>query len=288
MDVSVVIPSFNGRQFLAANFPKIIAACLGCEIVIVDDGSKDKTANWLGQTYPKIKCLNNTTNKGFAFSVNRGVRAATRKMVLILNNDVAPEPGFLEPLVRILAKDERIFSVGSKEIAKFPDGKEIISGKSWLKIDQGLPVHGRCADQAEGETAWTQGGSMLVRKDLFLKMGGFDPLFAPGYWEDIDLGWRAQAAGYRNYFCPDSVVHHQHGTTFNRIFSEETITTLSYRNAFLFCWKNLRKRQLVEHLIWLPYNLAVKGYQTKGRYIRAFWCALRALIVGKKEESSSC
>lgn len=274
--ISVVISNYNGLVCLKTNLPAVVQACQPYEIILVDDASTDNSLHFVRQQYPAIKCLVNNRNIGFAATVNRGVKTARGELVLLLNNDVLPDQGFLLPMIKVF-QNRNVFSVGPAEIDRIK-GKKIISGKSWGCVQQGILVHGRCAEQVSGETAWVQGGSMLVKKDIFIKLGGFDPLFAPGYWEDIDLGWRAKQAGYDNCFCAESKVHHQHGTTFGKLFDKREIELLSYRNSLLFCWKNFKGRLLTNHLCWLPYQLVIKGIQTKGLYINAFIKALQKFL----------
>jgi GT2 family glycosyltransferase len=274
--ISIVIPTYNGLQYLQANLPLVLLACPNCEIIVVDDASTDDTSAWLKKNYPKIAIVCNDKNSGFAISVNKGVKKATNPLVLILNNDVAPEKGFIKPLLEIISK-ENIFSVGSLEISE-NQGKRTTSGKSWFKIKNGMLLHGKCRSQTSGETAWTQGGSMLVKKDVFQKLGGFNPIYSPGYWEDIDLGWRAKQAGYINWFCADSKVKHNHGSTFDSLYRKSQIELLSYRNSFLFVWKNFKTKDFLISLFWLPYNLLFLGVKTRGVYVIAFFQALTRLI----------
>jgi GT2 family glycosyltransferase len=272
--ITIIIPNYNGRHHLDKNLVQLTNLYPKIQIIIVDDVSTDDSVSYIKNNFPQVKLILNKQNIGFARSINKGVKKAKSKYVLLLNNDVGATKGFLEPLL-VKIQEDNVFAVGCQEIS-IKKGKEVKSGKSWLKVQKGLPVHGRSKNQISGNTAWCQGGSMLVKKNLFIKLGGFDPIYAPGYWEDIDLGYRAEKEGYINWFCQKSIVYHNHGSTFGSIYSQNKITLLSYRNMFLFCWKNFNREQMAAHLAWLPYNIIVNSIKTKGVFAKSFVSAIKA------------
>jgi GT2 family glycosyltransferase len=282
MDISVIIPTYNGLSLLKKNLPHFLKVCQVKEIIIIDDGSTDNSVDYLSKNYPQIKLEVNQKNIGFARTVNKAARLASGDFLLILNNDVVPEPDFLAPLLPIIHKTN-VFAVGPAEI-DLKEGKKITSGRSWINIKQGMVYHNRCLDQSSGETAWVQGGSILVKKKLFLELGGFDPIYYPGYWEDIDLGWKANKAGLVNWFCAESVVHHHHGTTFEQKLGKKQIELLSYRNSLLFCWKNLRGKALITHLFWLPINLMFFSVKTRGLFLQSFILACLGIFSNVNHE----
>ena len=107
------------------------------------------------------------------------------------------------------------------------------------------------------DTAWVSGGSGAFRKSLWKELGGMDEMFNPFYWEDIDLSFRAVKAGYRIFFEPNSVVVHEHGKgIIKQEYSPFQVKTITYRNQFIFIWKNLSDpKDLIEHFFWTPVRL---------------------------------
>lgn len=274
MKVSLVIPSYNGRDLLARNLPKAKEACSGCkvEIVVVDDASQDDTVRFLKKNFPEVKLVVHQRNQRFAAACNSGVKAASGEVVVLLNNDVVPQPGFLKPLLKNF-KDERVFSVGCLEIEE-KKGKKIKSGRNKAEFKRGLLIHWRAKDQTKKDTFWTFGGSMAVDRSKYLELGGMDELFRPAYWEDIDLCFRARRRGWQIVFEPQAVVFHQHETTNVKELGRVKMEVAAYKNQLLFVWKNIRGLSLISHFLWLPYHLVFTTLRTKARFLLGFLWAL--------------
>ncbi len=179
-----------------------------------------------------------------------------------------PKKDFLKPLLKHF-DDKHVFSVGSREI-EVKAGKEVVSGRTEGKFSRGFLIHWRPKDQESQNTLWTFGGSMAVDREKYLEIGGMDELYAPAYWEDIDLCWRAKEKGWHIVFEKESVVYHNHETTNVSVFGKREMERIAYRNQFLFMWKNIRGVELVKHFFWLPYHLTVTTYKTKGLFLSAF------------------
>lgn len=276
MTISIVIPSYNGRKLLAKNLPAVLAAVGSAEIIVVDDGSTDDTCDWLKQAYPKIKIIRHQRPLRFGESCNDGVAAASGDIAVLLNNDVRPRPDFLPPLISHFS-NEKIFAVGCKEV-NFEDGKEIFGGRGEIVFRRGLAVHWRPKDQENAKTMWVSGGSAAFRRDIWLKLGGFDELFYPAYEEDRDLSWQALKAGYNLRFESKSEVYHRHEMTNTSVFGKRLIEIMSMKNQLLFVWKNISESRLLwRHLLWLPYHLTVTTLRTKGAFLAGFIWALGQL-----------
>ena len=277
MKISVVIPNYNGREILAKNLPYVLTTEVD-EVIVVDDGSTDGSlenikyqissfdklrmmpskveASNIKYTNQKlkIKLIKNQKNLGFSSAVNKGIEAAGGEVVILLNTDVSPEPDFLKPLV-VHFSDPMVFAVGCMD-KSFEDGKVVLRGRGVGSWQRGFLVHER-GEVDKTDTLWVSCGSGAFRKDLWLKLGGLDPLYSPFYWEDIDLSYRAQKAGYKVLFEPKSIVlHHHEEGVIKKIFSPFSIKKIAYRNQFFFVWKNITNRKMfISHLVWLPYHL---------------------------------
>ncbi len=276
MKTSIVIPNYNGRKLLQKNLIQLIKVAPDSEIIVVDDASTDDSIKFLRQNYPKIKIIKHKKNQRFAKACNDGVQFANNNIVILLNSDVIPTKGFIEPLVKHFKKDY-VFSVGCLEI-NAPFGTKAnpnnVSGRTAGKFKRGLFVHWKPKDQQSIDTLWTSGGSMAVDRDKYLKLGGMDTLFSPAYWEDNDLCYRANKKGWKCLFEKDSVVYHYHETTNSAVFGNKNLEIISYRNQILFVWKNIKGRQLLEHFLWLPYHLVVTGVRSRGLFIVGLYQAL--------------
>jgi len=122
--VSVIIPSFNGKELLEEYLPSLKTALEpysgASEILIVENGSTDETVSFLNRNYPEVRILKNSVNKGFGPAVNWGVREAKYDIVLLLNNDIRVDKDFIAPLARHF-DDPAVFAVVSKSLVKLGD-----------------------------------------------------------------------------------------------------------------------------------------------------------------------
>jgi GT2 family glycosyltransferase len=263
MDISVIIPNYNGEELLKKNLEKVYKEVSSyksgkTEILVVDDGSSDQSAAFLNEfskTHQNCKVLVNSKNLGFAPTVNRGVDASIGEIIILLNTDVYPEEGFLEPLLKHFS-DAEIFAVGCLD-RSVENGRVVLRGRGLGEWKKGFLVHRR-GEVDKQNTLWVSGGSGAFRKTIWEKLGGFNNLYAPFYWEDIDLSYRALKSGYEILFEPKSVVVHEHEKgAIKSKYSEFKIKTIAYRNQFIFVWENVTDFPLrITHIIWLPYHFA--------------------------------
>lgn len=256
--VSIVIPNY--KKFpLINHLPAVLKAAKGAEIIVVDDVSPDDTVGYLKKHFPSVKVVANKVNERFAVSCNNGVKAAKGKLVVLLNSDVAPKPGFLKPLIQPFAGPD-VFAVSCLEINQSGN----LSGRNQCQFKRGFLVHS-AAPTVAGKNCWATGGSSAFDRKKYLRLGGMDRLFKPAYWEDIDLSWRAREIyGWKILFEPKSRVFHNHETTNISVFGQRQMELMAMRNQFLFVWKNIRGRRLLEHFLWLPYHLIFTNWRTKG------------------------
>jgi len=270
MSVSIIIPNYNGKHLLKKNLPNVIreAGRLGSavrEIIIVDDASSDGSIHWIEsyshsrKTLPcRIIILENLANLGFSATVNKGVMRATGDVVVLLNTDVYPERNFLKAALPHFENPD-VFGVGFLDKSK-EDGRTITRGRGIGWWEKGMYVHKR--GEINGtDTSWISGGSCAIKRSIFLAIGGFNELYSPFYWEDIDLSYRASKIGYKLYFEPKSAVIHEHAAgAIKSHYQPWQIKRIAYRNQFIFIWTNATIRQFITHLLWLPYHalLALK------------------------------
>lgn len=259
MDISVVIPNYNGKNLLAKNLPKIFTEledfALGkSEVIIVDDASTDDSLSILNELAKdhNIKVLLSEKNLGFSPTVNKGVKAASGEIVILLNTDTYPEKNFLKSLLSHF-KDEKVFAVGCLD--KSIEGeKTVLRGRGLGEWKRGFLVHRR-GEVDKTNTLWASGGSSAFRKAIWERLGGLNELFAPFYWEDIDISYRALKSGYKVVFEPKSIVVHEHEKgAIKGKYSPLQIKTIAYRNQFIFVWENGDYSLLLSHILWLPYH----------------------------------
>jgi len=252
--VSIVIPNWNGVYLMEKHLRHTIDASKGAEIIVCDDASSDGSVEYLKKNFPDVIVVPNKKQNGFAVNVNSGVKRATGDIVVLLNTDVEPEKGYLEPLLEHF-KDSDVFAVGCLE-KSLENGKTILRGRGTAKWNKGYYIHER-GEVDKRDTAWVSGGSGAFRRSMWNTLGGMDALFTPFYWEDIDLSYRARKAGWKIVFEPKSVVGHYHESgVIKSKYTPRDVLRISYRNQFTFIWKNLSDPGIFfAHMVWTPIRL---------------------------------
>ena len=260
-DFSIVIPTWNGLKMLKKNLPQVVAAAgEKVQLVIVDNGSDDGSVDWLKRSYPQAKLISLSCNYGFGPACNLGVEEADSELVVLLNNDVVPEAGFLKP-IKIVFDDEKVFAVTFHE-PQF----------SWAggDFDGGFLNHyPGPKPKARHFSLWASGGSSVFRRIYWRELRGFDPLYHPFYWEDTDLGYRAWKRGWKIYWEPAAIVHHRHESTVSR-FSSGYVSRIKQRNHLLFIWKNITDQVLFKRHL----GALIKRIITHPGYLRVVLAAL--------------
>lgn len=258
IEVTLLIVTWNGRHHLERHVASVLEAAqrsrYACEVLVVDNGSTDGTRAWLRERYPEIRLLALECNKGFGGGNNRGAQAACGKWLVFLNNDVRVEPNFLDPLLKHFESPD-VFAVGARLEAL--EGFRCETGLTRGMFRYGLFTmeHNRDTYDIAVSSLYPSGSAMAVDREKFLTLGGFDELFAPFYWEDTDLGYRAWKRGWRVLFEPRSIAYHTHRGTI-RNYPTRFINLICERNRWLFTWKDLIDQTLwLKHFVWLPVRL---------------------------------
>src|SRR5579864_3629366 len=253
---SVVIPNWNGRDLLEKYLPSVVTALAGNrgnEIIVVDNGSTDGSADFVRQQFPEVKLVALERNLGFGGGSNAGVRAAINDIVVLLNSDMRVEPGFLAPLLSGFS-DDRVFAVSCQILFTDPAKRREETGltQGWWE-EGGLRVRHRIDDQIGDlyPCFYGGGGSCAFDRRKFLELGGFDPLLEPFYLEDTDLGYQAWKRGWKVLYQPRSVVYHEHRGTIGKRFTEARIQAVLEKNSILFTWKNIHEwRRMASHFFF--------------------------------------
>lgn len=276
MKISVVIPNFNGKKLLEENIPKVIAACKEYEVIVVDDASTDGSIEMLAKKFPTVEFLRRPHNEGFSTTVNDGVNLAKGELIFLINSDAYPET-FDQTSIEPYFKDPATFAVGLLQ-KSLEDGQIILRGRGIGSFRRGFLVHAR-GEINNGSTFWVSGGAGVFRKSIWEKLGGLYPLYNPFYWEDIDLSYRAQKAGFKIYFdAKNSVVHSQKGGSIRSQYSVKLVNETSYRNQFLFVWLNISDPfYLLQHILWLKYQLLRAFFRVDWAFLKGFLSALKLI-----------
>ncbi|MGA3291889.1 MAG: glycosyltransferase family 2 protein [Candidatus Microgenomates bacterium] len=241
LNVSIIIPNYNGSQLLRKNLLAVVAASEYApnrvlEIIVVDDGSQDNSVRFLKKNYPAIRLFRHKVNRGFSAAVNTGARAAKGELIILINSDVIPSKDFLAPALRLF-ENKKVFAVSLHE-----------KGFGWAKgsFSDGFIQLGMGEETPESHSSfYVSGDSGVFRRKYWIELGGMDEkLLSPFYWEDIDLCYRAEKRGYLNLWEPEANVIHNHESTISKL-PKSYVQRIKERNQLLVIWKNIQSPTLI-------------------------------------------
>lgn len=270
-EAAVIILNWNGLGLLKQFLPSAVANTISdrADLYVADNGSTDGSAEWVRNNYPQVKLIEFADNHGFAKGYNLAVESVENPLVLLLNSDVEVPAGWLNPLLDFMNAHPDVGAVQPKILSYRDKTKFEYAGAAGGFLDcLGYPYcRGRLFDSIETDTGqydgapvdvcWASGAALLVRRDLYLKVGGLDENFF-AHMEEIDLCCRIHRAGSRVVFVPDSWVYHVGGASLSQ--GNPRKTYLNFRNNLLLLHKNLPKkvgrrrlfvRRLYDSLAWL-------------------------------------
>jgi GT2 family glycosyltransferase len=247
--VSIVIPNWNGADLLRRNLPAALAAARAhsapAEVIVVDDGSSDDSRDVVNQ-HAGVRLAVHERNRGFGPACLTGAAHARHELIFLLNSDARPEPDALGPLCRAFDAGDDVFAASPLVIEERGGVANVTISVPYVRRGR-IGYRGRAVESLSagaGVTWYTffpLGGAVVFDRARFLALGGFDALFHPFYYEDVDLGFRAWRRGWSCVVIPESRVLHSGGGTIGRAFAERRVRVIRKRNRVLFHCKNLTR-----------------------------------------------
>ena len=277
----VVIPNLNGGDELLAAVRSLAEQSLEPYVIVVDNASTDGSAEKVAQSYPTVEIIRNKKNRGYAGGVNPGLQRAIElgaEFAAVFNDDAIADRQWLRRLVEQLQASPKVGAAACKVVTS---DKERLDTTGDYYTDWGLPYpRGRREydlhkyDQ-QTEIFAASGAASLYRVKALKEVGLFDESFF-AYYEDVDLSFRLQLAGWRVAFVPSSIVYHHIGMTSGRIKGFTTYQTM--KNLPLLWFKNVPKQYLwhVGIRLLLAQTLFFGRAITRGQG----WVALRGAVRG--------
>lgn len=263
--ISVIIPTYK-KSICLQNLRENIPYLKEYEIIIVNDNPdirmKQDTA-----TFKNVRLIENETNCGFAESMNKGVAHAKNPYIMFLNDDVVLTDSSFTKALDWFKKDSKLFAVSFAQIEK----NDHTVGKNILYWEKGFIHHEKKDDMQTGFNAWAEAGACMIDKDKFTVIGGFNKLYSPFYWEDVDLSYQAYRHGFRVVFDSKIRVIHHHESTISHVFDKQYIRGVAFRNQLIFIWKNIDEFSLLgEHALYLFPAILKGGFP----FVKGFFQAL--------------
>jgi len=235
---SIIVVNWNGKRYLEECLSALLSQTYSpYEIILVDNGSRDGSVDFVAERFPEVRIIENGENLGFAAGNNVAIRVARGDYIVTLNNDTRAEPDWLEDLVKVAETDPKIGMCASKMLFYHHTGvlnstgiSLDVAGIAWDRRREPIEIFGPCA------------GAALYRREMLDEVGLFDEDFF-AYHEDVDLAWRARSRGWRCVYNPRAIVYHVHsgtgleGSAFkNRLLGRNKIWTMvkNYPSPQLF------------------------------------------------------
>jgi len=280
---SIIITNYNGKHLLKECLPSVLAAVKRRggrdEVILVDDRSTDGSLRFVAEHFPSVRIQANLANVGFQRASNIGAMIAHFPIIVLLNNDVAVEPDSITRLCHCFERYDNLFAASAKLFGW--DRHSFLAGRRVAKFEQG---HFRIQDVNGDEsrqrlTLFATGGAAAFDREKFLELGGFDPIYYPLYWEDIDICYRAHKRGWPVVYAPDAVMYHKHRATITKTTDRKRMRLITARNSYIFLYKNiLDKGMLRQHFLWTLWFFVRDTLSGKFRFQRAFLTTIPKLL----------
>jgi len=288
--VSVIILNWNGTHLLRKYLPSVVeyTTLEVADVVVADNGSTDESLHVVEAEFPTVKTIPLAQNYGFAEGYNRAIAAVDTPYVILLNDDVAVSPGWLEPLLDFMETHPECGACQPKLLSDRDRTKFEYAGAAGGYLDSlGYPFcRGRIFATTEidrgqydtpAEIHWASGACLMIRRDLYREAGGLDARFF-AHMEEIDLCWRIRRMGYSIYCRPDSVVYHFGGASL--AMGDPRKTKLNFRNSLLMLWKNLPRHRR-QGLIFR--RMLLDGVAALNFLLRGEWNQVKAIRQAHRE-----
>ena len=269
-ELAVIILNWNGRKLLEQFLPVASRYSIteDADLIVADNGSTDDSVEWVKAHHPEVKVLSFSENYGFAEGYNKAIKQTQYKYTILLNSDVEVTEDWTRPLLDFMRRNSDVGALQPKIRSWKERTKFEYAGAAGGYLDKlGYPYcRGRLFDSIEEDRGqydgkvvdicWASGAALMVRTDIYLKVGGLDARFF-AHMEEIDLCCRIHGAGYRVVAVPDAMVFHVGGASLAQGNPKKTY--LNFRNNLLLLHKNMpikegRKklfiRRLYDTLAW--------------------------------------
>lgn len=283
--ISLIVPSRNGRELLAAQLPGIVLelAPLASEIIVVDNGSDDGTAEWLARNWPQVALEPSAEPLSFARAINRGIRRARYSHVCLLNNDMLLDPGFFAPLGEAFERMPGLFCATAQ--IRFPEGvRREETGKAVMAQDSPDDFPIRCDLPIPGEdlsyVLYGSGGCSVYDAAKLHALGGLDEAYYPAYVEDLDIGYRAWQRGWPTVYVERAVAEHRHRATTARYYSAEELDTILEINYLKFLARAVADPKLFRSLWRQAIDRLHRGAGRSAAMRRALAAAANIALAG--------
>jgi GT2 family glycosyltransferase len=284
-DITLIITNWNGADLLTECLPSVLKAVAfdkarTYEVLVIDDCSSDNSLDLLANQFPTVRRERTPKNLGFQGANNYAIELADSPIVMPMNNDVKLHEEALFHLAKKFEEKET-FAVSGKFFS-FDESTFLYGNRGGYFKDGHFFLYEKDAED-DSQTLFACGAGFMVNRQQYLELGGFDSLYHPLYYEEIDLSYRALKRGWAIAYEPKAIAYHKVQATITQQEKRKQIGYISGRNNYLFLWKNILDRRLTASiLIHTPLYLLRDLLKFKFRFWVCFWMALKRLPLALK------
>lgn len=287
MNVNLLVLNFNGKDLLESCLPSLLQAARKsrhlCKVTVIDNASTDGSIAYLVKRFPEVEIKAFKENRVLC-AYNEAVASVNDDIVILLNNDIKVQEGFIDPLVDVIAQEKDVFLVAPKMLSKqgAPEGAATKGCIKWGLFWASARYQGFQEDVDRRSFTFSSGMGAFERKK-FIELGGYDELYLPGTLEDSDIGFRAWKRGWICIYEPESVIYHLGQVSFHRRFGPSRTRTINFRNVFLFMWKNISDPGIwCAHIVLLPLRLLYALCTGQSAFVSGFFQAVPLFLKARK------
>jgi len=250
MKVALIVLNYNQKELLEMYLGSVVRAAKEsrheARVFVLDNRSIDGSVKFVKEHFKNDVSVVVAEENKVLCSYNPLVETLNDDVIILLNNDLKVDEGFVDPLVERFS-DKNVFFVAPKIMDI--TGARVTGGKMDFHFKYGI-FKNRLKGESENDFSFFVGSSAAYSREKFLALGGYDPMYLPGTGEDQDLCYRAWQRGWRGVREERSVVYHHDSYSFDRDYGKPRRQTISCRNAYLVVWKNVRDKWMFAQSIF--------------------------------------
>ncbi len=244
MEARIIVLNYNGCDLLQRNMPSVVKAARASSnkirVSVLDNGSTDKSGPYIRESFPEVDFTVSPKNL-LLVSYNDFLQKVSEPLVILLNNDIELEPDSIDYLLEHF-NDDKVFFVAPKIMDAA--GKHVTGGCMDFAFRLGL-FRNKLKTNILNDYSFFVGSSAAYDRNKFLSLGGYDPVYLPGTYEDLDICYRSWQRGWTGIYDERSVAYHQDSASFSKVYGDEKRQAISARNAYICAWSNVRDKKIL-------------------------------------------
>jgi len=230
----IISLNFNAKDLLERFLPSLVrsakASRFPCKVTVLDNCSTDDSVSYVKTYFPDVEVVIAPENKVLC-SYNDVVRDMDEDIVILINNDMETEKDFVDPLVEVFLEKPDAFFVATH-------GDCSIARSHWGVVTADITYPGVGAYIENPGYAFSAGVCAFDRKK-FVQLNGYDEIYLPALYEDVDLCYRGWKMGWKGYYQPASKKYHIGSASMSRRYTSNELQMIAFRNGILFMFKNI-------------------------------------------------